>query len=206
MLQFEAEHTRRLSTATWGQPSGGAAITISEGLQLGIAAPSTIADELFWRAAIDAMEMRFRSQADALIIIDCEGMYGNTAELVGMYLIEFFDCVYAAYDRCCANVSVHRERPRASEQATAPLRPPLPLLCGIFLIDTHARASKLLLLTLRCDVLALSIFQLEADSIPPRVAVVVEGWDKAEVFSQKVSHSGSDQPIRHRLVELRNWD
>jgi hypothetical protein len=55
-------------------------------------------------------------------------------------------------------------------------------------------------------VLALSIFQLQPDEIPPRVAVVVEGWDKAEVFSQKVSHTGSGQPIRHRLVELRNWD
>jgi len=137
MLQFEAEHTRRLSTATWGQPSGGAAITISEGLQLEIAAPSTIANELFWKAAIDAMEVRFRSQADALIIIDCEGMYGNMAELVGMYLVEFFDCVYAAYDRCCANVSAHCQRPRASEQATAPLRPPLPSLCGLFLIESQ---------------------------------------------------------------------
>ena len=73
-------------------------------------------------------------------------------------------------------------------------------------MSLKARASKLLLLTLRCDVLALSIFQLQPDEIPPRVAVVVEGWDKAEVFSQKVSHTGSGQPIRHRLVELRNWD
>ena len=54
-----------------------------------------------------------------------------------MYLVEFFDCVYAAYDRCCANVSAHCQRPRASEQATAPLRPPLPSLCGLFLIESQ---------------------------------------------------------------------
>ena len=107
MLQFEPRQTCSVSTLNWDQPSG-AAYAISEGLQLGIALPGAVADELFWSAAQTALEARFRTQADALVLLECIGMYGAlmVPPVVSVHLVEFFDCVYGAYDRCCANVSL----------------------------------------------------------------------------------------------------
>ena len=106
LLQFEEVHTYRISTSTWDQ-QGGLPACMIQGLGLNIKNTFLVADDNFWRAATAAMETRFCTLADALFLIRCDPTnYQSISPFVESSLVSFFDCVYEAYDRCSANVSL----------------------------------------------------------------------------------------------------